>query len=107
MWCRHGWPAPVPIPLPCSSPIFAAVQHEAVVPKGAGNVLGGPNLQHRRPTMSYATHPITPTLSTPAERKPSPLVRVIRAIVEARTRMYLQAVTDPVTGRIDPELERQ
>ena len=35
------------------------------------------------------------------------LVRVVRAIVEARTRMYLDAVTDPVTGRIDPELERQ
>jgi hypothetical protein len=57
--------------------------------------------------MSFVTHPITPTFSTPAERKPSLLVRVVRAIVEAHTRMYLEAVTDPVTGRIDPELERQ
>ena len=57
--------------------------------------------------MSFVTHPITPTLSTPAESNPSLLVRVVRAIVEARTRMYLQAVTDPVTGRIDPALERQ
>ena len=57
--------------------------------------------------MSFATHPITPTLSTPAERTPSLLLRVVRAIVEARTRMYLEAVTDPVTGRIDPALERK
>ena len=57
--------------------------------------------------MSFVTHPITPTLSAPAERTPSLLVRVVRAIVEARTRMCLDAVTDPVTGRIDPELERQ
>ena len=34
-------------------------------------------------------------------------MRVVRAIVEARTRMYLDAVSDPATGRIDPELERQ
>ena len=57
--------------------------------------------------MSFVTHPITPTFSTPTERKPSLLVRVVRAIVEARTRTCLQAVTDPVTGRIDPELERR
>ena len=57
--------------------------------------------------MSSVTHPITPTLSTPAERTPNLLVRVVRAIVAARTRMYLEAVTNPVTGRIDPELERQ
>jgi hypothetical protein len=31
--------------------------------------------------MSFVTHPITPTLSTPAERKPGLLVRVVRAIV--------------------------
>ena len=57
--------------------------------------------------MPSITHPITPTLSTPAARTPSLLVRVVRAIVEARTRMYLEAVTDPVTGRIDLALERQ
>jgi len=57
--------------------------------------------------MSFVTHPITPTLSAPAERTPILLVRVVRAIVEARTRMYLDAVTDAVTGRIDPALERQ
>jgi hypothetical protein len=57
--------------------------------------------------MPSVTHPITPTLSTPAESNPSLLVRVVRAIVEARTRVYLEAVTDPVTGRIDPELERR
>ena len=39
--------------------------------------------------MSFVTHPATPALSTPAERKPSLLVRLVRAIVEARTRMYL------------------
>jgi hypothetical protein len=57
--------------------------------------------------MSFVTHPIAPTLSTPAERKPSLLVRVIRVLIEAHTRMDLEAVTDPVTGRINPALERQ
>ncbi len=57
--------------------------------------------------MSFVTHPITPHFSTPTERTPSLLVRAVRAIIEARTRMYLEAVTNPVTGRIDPELERQ
>ena len=57
--------------------------------------------------MSFVTHPITPNFSTLAERTPSLLVRAVRAIIEARTRMYLEAVTDPATGRIDPELERQ
>jgi len=34
-------------------------------------------------------------------------MRLAHAIVEARTRMYLAAVTDPATGRIDPDLEQQ
>ena len=57
--------------------------------------------------MSFTTHPATSTLSTPAERKPSRLVRLVHAIVEARTRMYLAAVTDPATGRIDPVREQR
>ena len=55
--------------------------------------------------MSFVTH--SSTLSAPAERKPSRLVRLARAVAEARTRMYLAAVTDPATGRIDPVLEQQ
>ena len=43
----------------------------------------------------------------PSARKPSLLVRVIRAFIEGRARMYLEAVTDPATGRIDPVLERR
>jgi hypothetical protein len=46
-------------------------------------------------------------LSTPAESNPSLLVRVVRVLIEARTRMDREAVTDPVSGRIDPALERQ
>ena len=57
--------------------------------------------------MSFTTHPATSTLSIPTERKPSRLVRLVHAIVEARTRMYLAAVTDPATGRIDPVLEQR
>ena len=43
----------------------------------------------------------------PSARKPSVLVRVIDAFIEGRARMYLEAVTDPATGRIDPVLERR
>ena len=57
--------------------------------------------------MSFVTHPITPNFSTPAEHTPSLLVRAVRAIIEARTRMYLEAVTDPETAQIAPEPERQ
>ena len=42
----------------------------------------------------------------PAARKGNRLVRLVQAIAEARTRMYLQAITDPATGRIDPEREQ-
>jgi hypothetical protein len=39
--------------------------------------------------------------------KPNLLVRLVQAIVEARTRTYLAAVTDPATGQIDPVLEQR
>lgn len=32
--------------------------------------------------------------------------RFVRAIADARMRAYMTAVTDPATGRIDPDLER-
>ena len=57
--------------------------------------------------MSFTTHPATSTLAIPTERKPSRLVRLVHAIAEARTRMYLAAVTDPATGRIDPAREQR
>ncbi len=56
--------------------------------------------------MSVATHPIA-TPHALAERKPGRLLRLVSAVLEARTRMYLAAVTDPVTGRIDPVLEQR
>ena len=56
--------------------------------------------------MSLVTHP-TDTFVAPAEPKPNLLVRLVQAIVEARTRTYLAAVTDPATGRIDPVLEQR
>ena len=56
--------------------------------------------------MSLVTHSAD-TLVAPAERQPSLLVRLVRAVVEARTRTYLAAVTDPATGRIDPVLEQR
>jgi hypothetical protein len=34
-------------------------------------------------------------------------VRLVRAVLEARTRTYLAAVTDPATGQIDPVLEQR
>ena len=56
--------------------------------------------------MSLVTHSID-TFVAPTEPKPNLLVRLIHAIVEARTRTYLAAVTDPATGRIDPVLEQR
>ncbi len=58
--------------------------------------------------MSLIAESTTSTVSPrETERKSNPLLRLLNAIVEARTRMYLEAVTDPATGRIDPALERQ
>jgi len=56
--------------------------------------------------MSLVSHP-TNTFVAPASPKPNLLVRLARAIVEARTRTYLAAVTDPATGQIDPVLEQR
>ncbi len=56
--------------------------------------------------MSFAPHPVA-TPRALAGRKPSCLLRLVSAVVEARTRMYLAAVTDPATGRIDPVLEQR
>ncbi len=57
--------------------------------------------------MSPITHSAVPAVSgrRPA-RKPNLFVRFVHAVVESRTRMYLEAVTDPNTGRVDPQLER-
>ena len=58
--------------------------------------------------MSLLTHPAASTLpTTPVERKPSRLVRLVHAIVAARTRMFLTAGTDPTTDWIDPVLEQR
>ncbi len=56
--------------------------------------------------MSFVTHS-TAALLNPAQRKQSRLMRLVHSIIEARTRMYLAAVTDHATGRIDPDLEQR
>ena len=56
--------------------------------------------------MSLVTHSAD-TFIAPAEPKPNLLVRLVQALLEARTRMYLAAVTDPTTGQIDPVLEQR
>ena len=50
---------------------------------------------------------VLPGARQPSARKPSLLVRVIHAFIEGRARTYLEVVTDPATGRIDPVLERR
>jgi len=58
--------------------------------------------------MSLVTHSTLPAIaSRPTPRRPNRFVRLVQAIVEARTRMYLAAVTDPATGRIDPVLQQR
>ena len=56
--------------------------------------------------MSFATHPAAAPRAL-AQRKPSRLLGLVSAVVEARTRMSLAAVTNPATGQIDPVLERR
>ena len=56
--------------------------------------------------MSLVTHSAD-IFVAPAEPKPNLLMRLVQALLEARTRMYLAAVTDPATGRIDPVLEQR
>ena len=61
----------------------------------------------RRPTLSLTTQSPVPAIPRrPAAPQPYRFTRLVHAIVEARTRMYLAAVTDPATGRIDPEREQ-
>jgi hypothetical protein len=58
--------------------------------------------------MSLITQSAVPVIpSRSVMRQPNRFVRLAHAILEARTRMYLAAVTDPATGRIDPALEQQ
>jgi hypothetical protein len=57
--------------------------------------------------MPFVAHSAPSIRFTPAESKPSLLVRSARTIIQARTRMYLEAITDPTTSRIDPELEQR
>jgi hypothetical protein len=58
--------------------------------------------------MPLVTHSIVPAIAEGSSaRKPNRFMRMVHAVVEARTRMYLQAVTDPETGRIDPVLEQR
>src|SRR3954468_13158191 len=62
----------------------------------------------KRPTMPLTTQSPVPAIPRrPAARQPNRFMRLVHAIVEARTRMYLVAVTDPATGRIDPDREQQ
>lgn len=57
--------------------------------------------------MSLTAQFAVPTVSPRrTECKSNRLFRLLNGIVDARTRMYLEAVTDPATGRIDPALER-
>ena len=57
--------------------------------------------------MPLVTPSTVPAISGRPSRKPNRLMRLVHAVVEARTRMYLNAVTDPATGRIDPVLEQR
>ena len=58
--------------------------------------------------MSLVTQSAVPAIpNRPGLRQPNRFVRLVQAIVEARTRMYLAAVTDPATGRVDPDREQQ
>lgn len=57
--------------------------------------------------MSLVTDSTVPAISGLAPlRKPNRLTRWVHAIIAARTRMYLEAITDPETGRIDPDREK-
>jgi hypothetical protein len=99
----HVWSALDPIPSRTLALIFVAVQK----PKGqeASWVVLVPS---RRPTMSLTTQSPVPAIPRrSAARQPNRFMRLVHAIVEARTRMYLAAVTDPATGRIDPDREQQ
>ena len=55
--------------------------------------------------MPHVRYSAVPALRFPVVSKPSRFGRSVRAIVAAHTRMYLAAVADPATGRIDRVLE--
>ena len=100
---QHDWGALSPIPLSRLALTFVARQKQkeeeapwAVHPSS------------KRPTMSLVTHSTVPAIpNRPTLRQPNRFVRLVCTIIEARTRMYLAAVTDPATGRINPVLEQR
>src|SRR3954467_15328913 len=99
----HVWSALGPIPSRALALIFVAVQKS----KGQDASWVVPVLS-KRPTMSLTTQSPVPAIPRrPAAHQPNRFTRLVHAIVEARTRMYLAAVTDPATGRIDPDREQQ
>src|SRR3954447_18781088 len=99
----HVWSALGPIPSRALALIFAAVQK--LKGQEASWVVPVPS---RRPTMSLTTQSPVPAIPRrPAQRQPNRSTGWVHAIVEARTRMYLPAVTEPATGRIDPDREQQ
>jgi len=58
--------------------------------------------------MPIVTHPaIRTTSEAPLVAKQNRLARVADAHGQPRTRMYLEAVTDPKTGLVDPVREEQ
>src|SRR5215211_6412580 len=98
----HVWSALGPIPSRTLTLIFVAVQK--LKGQDASWVVLVPS---RRPTMSPTTQSPVPAIPRrPAARQPNRFTRLVHAIVEARTRMYLAAVIDPATGRIDPDREQ-
>src|SRR4051812_47145470 len=99
----HAWSALGPIPSHTLALIFVAVQK--LKGQEASWVIPVPS---RRPTMSPTTQsPVPASPRRPAAPQPNRFMRLVHAILEARTRMYLAAVTDPATGRIDPDREQQ
>src|SRR3954462_11057958 len=99
----HVWSALGPIPSRTLALIFAAVQKL----KGQEASWVVPVLS-KRPTMSLTTQAPVPAIPRrPAARQPNRFMRLVHAIVDARTRMYLAAVTDPAICRIDPDREPQ
>src|SRR3954466_7011005 len=76
-------------------------------PQRAGSALGGPRSKQETNHVAHHSVPRSRNPKTPCSAPAQRLMRLAHAIVDARTRMYLAAVTDPATGRIDPDLEQQ
>lgn len=101
---RLVWPAPSPIPSAVTPPL-PLLQRKTKKGQEASWMV---EPSTRKRTMSLVTQSAVPTIpQRSSEPKPSRLVQWVRAVAEARTRMYLEAVTNPATGRIDPALEKQ